>query len=288
MKVMLTHVVFKVSGVPAQLPAFDARLKLLFADQQIASDCDEAHAADALHYDFKVQSGIPFPPFAIASGEFPDLTVEADWVAAGSGVHGTAIIKRGELTEKLIENVAAVDADQAIAIRVNADGYLALALTAIRTGSDECCGYMLTGAEDALFRIARDAADGTVELWATQGTAEWSRAWRLSAAGTGDYEEIEPAQPIAAADYRELTQLAQEFVARWIWFGDGPREEIVIEAERYARLGYAVNDANVRSAALHRIRGGAENSGEGISYSTLAPEIAWIEDAIARCWPGQR
>ncbi len=288
MKVMLTHVVFKVSGAPAQLPAFDARLKVLFAEHQLDGECDEMHSADKLHYSFKAQSGIPFPPFAIASGEYPDLVVEADWVAAGSGVHGTAVIKRGELTEKLIENIEIADADPSVAIRVNAGGYLALALTAIRTGSDECCGYMLTGTEDALFRIAREPADGVIELWSTQGAAEWSRSWRLSASGAAEYNEIDPPEALAEADYRELKQLAQQFVARWIWFGDGPREETAIEAERYARLGYAVNDANLRSAALHRISRGTDSGGDGVSYSTLDPEIAWIENAIARCWPGSK
>ena len=73
-----------------------------------------------------------------------------------------------------------------------------------------------------------------------------------------------------------------------IWFGHGPREAIAIETERYARLGYAISDANLRSAALHRMKGSTGNGGDGIHYSDLAPEIAWIEEAIARCWPGNR
>ena len=288
MTAALTHVVFRVSGAPAQLAAFDARLKLLFAEHQVTSECEERHSADTLHYDLKVEGGIPFPPFAIASAEFPELTVAAEWVAAGSGVRGTATIARGALTEQKVENVSVAGADHAVAIRVNADGYLALALAVIRTGRDECRGYMLTGREDALFRITRDAATGAIELRSTEGAAEWSRAWRVSPAGAADFREIDPVQAIGEADFRELEKLAQDFVAQWVWFGNGPREEIAIEAERYARLGYAVFDANLRSAAMHRIKGIAGNGGDGIRYSTLAVDIAWVEDAIAQCWANAR
>jgi len=282
--VTITHVVFKVTGEPAELAAFDARLKLLFAEHGIGDECEEQHAAGALHYDLKVAGGIPFPPFALASSEFPDLVVAAEWVDMGSGVRGTAVIARGTLTEQKVENVAA--AGSAVAIRIDAGGYLTLALTAIRTGRDECRGYMLTGTEDALFHITRDAQTGAIELLATQGAAEWSRAWQLRAAGAAEYREIDPAQPIAEADFRDLEKLAQDFVAQWVWFGNGPREEIAIEAERYERLGYTVSAANLRSAALHRIKGSAGNGDDGIHYSTLDPEIKWIEDAIVRCWPG--
>jgi hypothetical protein len=283
MKVMLTHVVFKVSGDQNQLAAFDARLKVLFIEHQITSECVELHAEDALHYDFKVQDGIPFPPFALASSEFPDLTVAAEWVAAGTGVRGSAVIARGELTEKLVENVAAAASDNAVAIRADADGYLALALTAVRTGRDECRGYMLTGAEDALFKIVRDAQSGAIELKATRGAGEWSSVWSISPAGEVTHRELEQAEPIADADFRDLTKLAQDFVAQWIWFGDGPREEIAIERERYLRLGFTISDANLKSAALYRIKGDREDS---TRYSTLDTGIAWIEDAIIRCWPG--
>jgi hypothetical protein len=286
MTATLTHVVFKVQGEPAQLAAFDARLKLLFAEHGIGDECDEQHAAGRLHYDLKVAGGIPFPPFALASGEFPELTIVAEWVDAGSGVRGTATIARGTLAEQKVENVAAAGAGYTVAIRANANGYLALALAAVRTGRDECRGYLLTGKEDALFRITRDTGSGLIELCTTEGAAEWSRAWRVPPNGAPEYRAIEPVQTIAEADFRELEKLAQDFVAQWIWFGHGPREEIAIEAERYERLGYAVADANLRSAALHRIKGSAGNGGDGVHYSTLAAEIAWIEDAITRCWPG--
>jgi hypothetical protein len=47
-----------------------------------------------------------------------------------------------------------------------------------------------------------------------------------------------------------------------------------------------VSDANLRSAALHRIKGSAGNGDDGVCHGTLNAEIAWIEDEIACCWPG--
>jgi hypothetical protein len=285
MTATLKHAVFKVIGELSQLAAFDARLKLLFAEHGIGDEVDEQHASGALHYDLKVAGGIPFAPFALASVDFSELVVRAEWIDLVSGVRGAATIARGALTDQKIENVAVAGTGEQVAIRVNADGYLALGLAVVRTGRDECSGYMLTGEQDALFRITRDSATGLIELVATEGAAEWSRTWRIPLNGTPQYRALEPAQPIADADFRELEKLAQEFVAQWIWFGNGPREEIAIEAERYERLGYGISDANLRSAAMHRIKDSVDDGAGGISYRNLDAEIAWIADVIAQCWP---
>ncbi len=284
---LLTHVTFKVSGARDQLDAFDARLKLLFAEQQVSGDIEEQHADDVLHYDLKVEGGIPFPPFALASSEFPELEISVEWVNSGTGTRGTARIVRGALAEQNVDSVSgAAGADHALAIKLNPGGYLALALAVLRTGSGEYRGYALTGRQDALFRVVRDPASGVIELLTTQGAAEWSRAWRVPPGGTPEYRALDPAQPIPDGEFRELEKLTQDFVAGWIWFCNRPREEIAIEIERYQRLGYAVNDANLRSSALHRIKGDAGNGGGALHYSTLDAESAWVEEIIARCWAG--
>ena len=283
---LLTHVTFKVNGERDELAAFDARLKVLLAEQHVEGEFEKQHAADALHYDLKVAGGIPFPPFAIASSEFPALTVVAEWVDPARGIRGTASIARGALTEQNVENVTAAAADYAVAITLKENGYLALALAAVRTGCDECRGYALTGKQDALFRIVRDPASGIIELFTTQGAAEWSRAWRIPPGAAPEYRALDPAELIPDGEFRELEKLAQDFVAAWIWFGSGPREEIAIEMERYQRLGHVVSDANLRSAALHRIEGSAANTTAVLRYSTLDADSAWIEEVIAHCWPG--
>ena len=284
---MLTHVTFKVTGERTQLAAFDARLKLLLAEQQISGEIEEQHAGEILHYDLKVEGGIPFPPFALASGEFPELEIAVEWVNSGAGTRGVARLAGGALAEQNVEELSAAGGSgHALSIMLNADGYLALALVVLRTGRDEYRGYALTGRQDALFRLVRDPVAGRVELFTTQGAAEWSRAWRVPPGGAPEYRALDPGQPIPDGEFRELEKLTQDFVAGWIWFGNGPDEEIAIEVERYQRLGYAISDANLRSSALHRIKGDAGNGDGVLHYSTLDAESVWVEEIIARCWPG--
>lgn len=281
----LTHVTFRVSGERAQLAAFDARLKLLFAEQQVSGDIEEQHADDVLHYDLKIEGGIPFPPFALASSEFPELEIAVEWVNSGAGTRGAARIAGGMLAEQNVENLSsAAGSGYALSITLNTDGYLALALAVLRAGRDTYHGYALTGRQDALFRIVRDQASGKIELLATQGAAEWSRAWSVVPGCGPDYRELDPPQPVEAGEFRELGKLAQDFVAAWVWFGSAPSEEIAIEMERYQRLGYTVSDANLRAAALHRIKDQTAEVGGALHYSTLDPDSAWIEEIIARCW----
>lgn len=282
---LLTHVTFEVSGEPSQLAAFDARVKQLAAEQEVTGEFEEQHAAGRLHYDLKVEGGIPFPPFVLASGEFPEISITVMWVNHDAGTGGTARIARGMLVEQNIEGIASA-AGQALAIKLKADGYLALALVVLRTGRDEFRGYALTGRQDALFKIVRDPTTGACELVTTHGAAEWSRTWRVTPGHEPHYRELDPPQPIAQSEFSELENLAQAFVAGWIWFGNAPREETAIEAARYQRLGYAVSDANLRASALHRIKDIAANEGGALHYSTLDAESAWIEHVITRCWTG--
>lgn len=282
---MLTHVTVRVSGERSQLDAFDARLKVLCADEPFAGDVTEQHSGAGLHYDLKVEGGVPFPPFALASGEFPALEIAVEWVNPAEGTRGSARIVAGMLVEHDLHGAAgAGEADHALAIVLDGSGYLRLAVAVLRTGRDEYRGYALTGRQDALFRVVRDAATGEIDLGTTQGAAEWSRSWRVGSSADAEYRELDPPQAIDPTEFRELERLAQDFVARWIWFGNGPREEIAIEVERYARMGYAISDANVRSSVLHRIRPNADDGDGAVRYSTLDSESEWVLDVLARCW----
>ena len=88
---------------------------------------------------------------------------------------------------------------------------------------------------------------------------------------------------IEDAVFRELDQLARDFVADWVWFSTAGREEIAVERERYARFGYPVSRANVRSARLHRMR---TDAGEGrpLIHSTLGPDELSVKDLILATW----
>jgi hypothetical protein len=282
---MITHATIEVRGGRSELAAFAERLKALFAGEDFAGEMEAQHTADVLHYDIKVEGGVPFPPFALASGEFPGLEIGVEWVNAGAGTRGTARLVAGTLIEQHVDRLTGADASgHAVAISLDKSGYLTLALTLIRTGRDEYSGYALTGRQDALFHVVRDPATGDVELMTTQGAAEWSRAWRVHAGGEPEYREIDPPQPIESAEFGELERLAQDFVAGWIWFGSGPREEIAIELERYQRMGYVVSDANLRSSAVHRIKSQAAGAVDALRYSTLDAESQWVADTIAQCW----
>ena len=284
---MLTHAVFRVTGERTQLAAFDARLKLLFAEQQVSGDIEEQHADDMLHYDLKVEGGIPFPPFALASREFPELEIAVEWVNSGAGTRGTARIAGGTLADQNMENLgAAAGSGRDLSITLNADGYLALALAALRVGRDEYRGYALTGRQDALFRVVRNPDSGRIELFATHGSAEWSRAWTVVPGCEPEYRKLGPPQPVEPGEFQELEKLAQDFVAEWVWFSNGPIEEIAIEMERYQRLGYTVSDANLRSSALHRIKDRATEVDGTLRYSTRDADSAWVDEVIARCWAG--
>ncbi len=281
---MITHATVEVRGARSELAAFAARLEVLFAQGDCGDGIEEQLTDAALHYDIKVEGGVPFPPFALASREFPALEIAVEWVNAADGTRGAARIVRGTLVEQRITHEApTADAGQALAICVDATGYLTLALSALRTGRDAYRGYVLTGRQDALFTMARDAA-GDIELRTTQGAAEWSRGWSVPAGAEPAYGELDPPQPIEPREFRDLEQLARDFVARWMWFASGPREEIAIEIERYQRLGYEVSDANVRSSALHRIREHAITAGGSLRYSTLDHDSAWVAETLARCW----
>ncbi len=282
---LLTHVTFKVSGEPSQLADFDARLKVLFAEQRVPGEIEEQHGADALHYDLKTTGGIPFPPFAAASGEFPELEIFVEWVSPGAGTRGTARIVRGTLAEQHMENVAGTaGADHAVVINLDADGFLALALAVVRAGRDEYHGYALTGRQDALFRVVREPASGEIELFATEGAAEWSRAWRVTPGREAGYRTLDPPQPIEPGTFGAMETLAREFAAGWIWFSNGLPEDIAIELDRYQRLGRVVSDANLRASALHRIKDNAVNADGALHYSTLDAESAWVEGVISGCW----
>ncbi len=55
----------------------------------------------------------------------------------------------------------------------------------------------------------------------------------------------------------------------------------MLERDRYARLGYSVREANVRSGRLRLLE--AQASGARVA-NTLGPELAWIEEVLTQCW----
>ena len=282
---MLIHATVTITGDPTLLGACEARLRRLLSSQFLKDEVTEHHGTGGLCYDLKVEGGIPFPVFAEASQEFPDLEFSAEWVNVAAGEKGTATLVNGRITGQASERIAArAGDDHAVWVSVKDDGRLELALTLFRATRDEWRGYALTATGDALLRVLRQPDSGEVELYATAGAAEWTLHWRgAPAAAEFKRDVLNPPVTIEDAVFRELDQIARNFAADWIWFATERREDIAVEQERYERLGYAVSAANVRSTRLHRIRADA-GAGRPLVHSTLVQDELWVKDFVLATW----
>jgi hypothetical protein len=89
--------VVRVTGV-GRLAEFRERLRYLMVRDLDAEDYSEHHGAEQLEYRFEPKKGLPFPAFAEASADFPELRVEAEW--DHDGQRGRAVIEGGRLVEK--------------------------------------------------------------------------------------------------------------------------------------------------------------------------------------------
>lgn len=280
---LLIHATLTIAGARGQLPAVDARIKTLLVEEIFAGEFEEHHGDDALSYDFKVRGGIPFPAFAAASQEFPELVITAEWVNVAAGRRGRALLSNGSITEHAEEAIAAGGAGAHNRYLLAApDGTLQLALAVVRRDRGEWAGYVLNHERDALFRVTREGE--AVELLATEGAAEWVLAWRLRDAQHAPQPAVlDPPQPVERELYGELERLAQEFVGDWLWLREAPEADTAIERDRFARYGYTVRDANVRAAHLHRLRSGLD-AAQPLEYSTLDAGNVWVRDVLRNCW----
>src|SRR5258708_634802 len=99
-----------------------------------AEDYTEHHADGVLEFRFEPRNGIPFPAFAAASGDFPELRVEAEW--EHDGVLGRAVLENG----RVVQETAARPGPAAVDISVAEDGRLVLAMVCRKSG-DALIGY---------------------------------------------------------------------------------------------------------------------------------------------------
>lgn len=280
---LLIHATLTVSGDSAVLPAADARIKALLVEEIFEGGFEEHHGDNALSYDFKVRGGVPFPAFALASQEFPQLAVVAEWVNVDAGRRGRARIADGKIVEHVEDTITTGSAETVNRyFAVAADSRLDMGFAVMRRDHGLWSGYVLNFERDALFEIRRDG--GMIELRVTEGAAEWAQLWRLSSAdAAAEPQVLEPTQPLDTLQYKELERMAQDFVAEWIWMRDASAAETAIERDRYGRYGYVIHDANVRVARLQRMRGDA-GMHEPLHYSTLDADNDWIRALLQRCW----
>jgi hypothetical protein len=167
---MFTAVV-RVSGV-GRLADFRERLRWLMVRDPDAEDYTEHDWAGTLEYRFAPKRGIPFPAFAEASKEFPELRVEAEW--QHDGVQGRAVIENGQVSREEDGPSAA-----GVAVELDEDGRLRLALVCERRG-EEWLGYAASSDGHSYFRyrdslslVAPEDADEALEEIAFRLVDEW-------------------------------------------------------------------------------------------------------------------
>lgn len=91
--------IVRVTGGAGRFEEFRERIRWLLVRDPDVDPYTEHHAPDRLEYRFALDKGIPFPSFVTASGEFPELRVEAEW-DKGEGAKGGVAIEQGRIVEK--------------------------------------------------------------------------------------------------------------------------------------------------------------------------------------------
>jgi len=166
--------VVRISGA-GRLEDFRERLRWLMVRDADAEEYTEHQIPGALEYRFQPRRGIPFPAFTVASAEFPELRVEAEWER--DGVRGRAVIENGQLVE---QQSARLD-DPRVEVKVGDDGRLELGLACAPTPDGGLIGYAVTDQRHTYFRwfggrlelLDADAPDAALEDAAFQFVDEW-------------------------------------------------------------------------------------------------------------------
>jgi len=140
---MFTAVV-RISGA-GRLADFRERLRWLMVRDAEAEDYTEHHQDGVLEYRFTPRKGIPFPAFAEASGEFPELRVEASW--EHDGVRGRAVIENG----KVVQDQDVAPGADAVEVRLGEEGELLLGVV-MRSSGEDTVGYAVSAGRHSFFR----------------------------------------------------------------------------------------------------------------------------------------
>lgn len=278
----LFHGNIRASGPPAQREAFRARVAALLAEDPPRGSVEEIHGESGLCYELKVEGGLPFPAFAIASAACPELEVHAEWVDAASGARGSALIRGGAVLEQTSREPGA--AEDGVWVEAEPAGGLLMAIACFPVAPGVFAGYVLDAERDAMFRISREFGASGGELLATLGSEPaWAERWRVDfAAGSCEHSWLEPPEPVDATLWATLERRAGEFTREWVWFADAPAQETAVERKRFGDAGREVHGANLRSAKLHVL--GRQRQDGRLLRDGLGKELEWIREVIQACW----
>ncbi len=222
----------------------------------------EHHAEGLLEYRFETQAGIPFPAFASASAEFPELRVEAAWQNAAQGLRGQAVIENGRLLDQ--QTLPLEDHALGIAVEVGLRGELVFAMACVQRG-EAWLGYCADGEHHAYF-----VADGAALRFADDAGTRWTR--RVEADRLRRVDE-------AIGDIRlaELEDVAFRFAEDWLWFDAAAAADTALERKRYADHGWRVCGANLKAERLLAL-------GAGRQFEALAVEARPLLEQLRRAW----
>lgn len=241
----------RVSGLGARLDDFRELVRHLMVRELDAERYSEHHAEGRLEYRFEIERGIPFPAFASASAEFPEVRVEAEWENENLGLRGCAVIENGRLSEQSTEPLASGRFE--FDVEMGDSGALAFAIACRRSeaGTGEgWIGYCASSERHAWFTW-----NGALELMPTEAS-------------------IDPALLAVLED------VAFRFADDWLWYDDAPEQETALERHRYAERGWPVRGANLKAARVAQLR----EALPGNRCGNLSPQAAPIRDAVRSAW----
>jgi hypothetical protein len=259
---VLTAVV-RITG-SGRLEEFGERVRWLMVRDPEASRVEytEHHAEGVLEYRFETRHGIPFPAFASASEEFPELRVEADWVNPDRGQRGRVVIENGRPIEH--DSGPLEDDRIGVAVEVGPRGELAFVVACARRDAD-WLGYCASGSRHAYF-----VAEGSCLRFAEGAGSRWTR--RVEG---GRAERLD--EPVDEALLAELEDIAFRFADDWLWFDAAAEAETALERRRFADHGWSVQGANLRAERLLTI-------GAGGRLDALAPEAHELLGRLRGAW----
>jgi len=279
-----------VSGDIGLLEAFKHQINALLSEESAIQNFQEQYISQDLIYHFEADQGIPFPPFVTTSAAFPGLKIKVEWVNHRDGVSGNVVIQNGKLTDQHTQSLAdseRISSPMQLEIAVEENGYLRHAIVFKNTGASEYAGYVLTGKQHALFKIHKQ--DKQTELYASDGLeAEWTEHWTYNLESrNNDYQELAPGEKIKDELYQVLKELVNGFLDEWVWFSESPQEDIILEQQRYERMGFTAHQANIKSEKIRKMAKRDTGRGNSYRFSTLNNDCAWIKTAIVECWEEQ-
>ncbi len=259
--------VVRVTGT-GRLGEFGERVRWLMVRDPDAprTDYTEHHLDGVLEYRFETREGIPFPAFASASADFPELRVEAEWENAAQGVRGQAVIENGRLVEQ--QTAPLEDSALDVAVDIGLHGELVFAMACVKRDA-AWLGYCADGSRHAYFEF--DA--GALRL-ADDAGARWTRCIEADASALID-------EAIDDALLAELEDLAFRFAGDWLWFDAAAAHETTLERQRYANHGWPVQGANIKAERILTL-------GAGRQFDGLAPEARPLLAQLRNAWESKQ